>query len=51
MLPNPTCDIQPIDWSVIVTLQHYYIRRVNNQSIRATEREGGPTPEETLERI
>jgi hypothetical protein len=30
-------------WSVIATLQYYYIRRVNSQSIRATEREGVPT--------
>jgi hypothetical protein len=48
---NPTCLIQPMDWSVIVTLKKYCIGSVNSQSIRATVREGGPTPEEILERL
>jgi len=49
--PNPICLIQPTDWSAIATLKQYYFIRVHNQAIRATDREGGPIPEETLERV
>jgi len=42
--PNPTCLIQSTDWSAIATLKQYYFRRVHSQAIRATDREGGPTP-------
>lgn len=51
VLPNPTCEIQPMDWSVIATLQHYYIKSVNSQSIWGIDKEGGPTTEEILERV
>jgi len=43
--PNPTCVIQPTDWSAIATLKQFYFRRVHNQAIRETDRE------ETLERV
>jgi hypothetical protein len=38
-----TCDIQPMDQSVIATFQRYYMRRVISQAITENDREGRPT--------
>jgi hypothetical protein len=46
MPPNTSCDIQPMDQTVIATFKRYYIRRTINQAIRATDKEGGPTLKE-----
>jgi len=41
-----TCEIQPMDQSVLVTFQWHYMRRVISQAIMENDREGGPTQKE-----
>jgi hypothetical protein len=40
---NTTCEIQLADQSVIAAIKQYYMRRLINQAVRATDREGVPT--------
>jgi hypothetical protein len=45
LLPNSTCEIQPMDRTVIATFKRCYMRTIN-QAIRAIDKEGGPTLKE-----
>jgi hypothetical protein len=46
MPPNTSCDVQPMDQTVIATFKRPYMGRRINQAIRATDKEGGPTLKE-----
>jgi hypothetical protein len=46
LLPNSTCEIQPMDRTVIATFKRCYMRRTISQAIRANDKEGGPTLKE-----
>jgi hypothetical protein len=43
MPQNTSCDIQPMDQTVIATFKRYYMRGTINQAITETDKEGGPT--------